>query len=157
MLDFSRPLELSLTKGDPKDIVNQCLAILSDLPQAKKVKLQNVCPQDPPLMSFDPDRMKQALINLLTNAIEASPEEGTVAIYCYQKKRKFIIDIKDEGNGVPMSKREEIFCPFFTTKGGGTGLGLPIAKKIIEAHQGYLEIVENSGKGVTFRVTMPFL
>ncbi len=156
MLDFSRPLELSLTQGDTKEIVNQCLAILSDLPHAKKVKFQNVCLQDPTLMSFDSDRMKQALINLLTNAVEASPEDGTVAVYCYQKKRRLIIEIKDEGSGVPTSKREEIFCPFFTTKEGGTGLGLPIAKKIIEAHHGFLEVIENSGKGVTFRVTIPF-
>jgi two-component system sensor histidine kinase HydH len=157
MLDFSRPLELSLTKGDAKDIVNQCIAIVSDLPIAKKVRFQNMCVEDLPSMSFDPDRMKQALINLLTNAIEASPEEGTVAIYCYQKRRKLIIDIKDQGDGIPVSKREGIFDPFFTTKEGGTGLGLPIAKKIIEAHGGYLEVVENSGKGVTFRATIPFL
>lgn len=157
MLDFSRPLELSLTKGDTKDIVNQSLAIVSDLARAKKVKFQNTVPQDLPLMSFDSDRMKQALINLLTNAIEASPEDGTVAIYSYQKKGKLIIDIEDRGNGIPVNKRQGIFCPFFTTKEGGTGLGLPIAKKIIEAHQGYLELVENSGKGVTFRVTIPSL
>jgi len=157
MLDFSRPLELRLTQGNVNNIVNQSLAILSDLPYAKKVKFQNMSQQDLPLMILDSDRMKQALINLLTNAIEASPEDGTVAIDCYQKRRKLIIDIKDQGSGIPMSKREEIFCPFFTTKEGGTGLGLPIAKKIIEAHQGYLEAIENSGKGVTFRVTLPFL
>jgi two-component system, NtrC family, sensor histidine kinase HydH len=156
MLDFSRPLELSLTKGDTKDIVNQCLAIVSDLPRAKKVKFQNMCLQDLPLTSLDSDRLKQALLNLLTNAVEASPEDGTVAIHSYQKKRELIIDIRDQGSGIPMNKREDIFCPFFTTKEGGTGLGLPIAKKIIEAHQGYLEVIENSDKGVTFRVTIPF-
>ncbi len=157
MLDFSRPLELHLTQGNMKDIVNQCLTIVSDLSQRKKVELQNMCPQDLPLISFDSDRMKQALINLLANAIEASPEKGMVEVYCYKMKRNLIIDIKDEGSGVPTNKREEIFYPFFTTKDGGTGLGLPIAKKIIEAHQGYLEVLENPEKGVTFRVTISFL
>ncbi len=157
MLDFSRPLELHLTQGNLKDIVNQSFTIVSDLSQRKKVELHNMCLQDLPLISFDSDRMKQALINLLANAIEASPEKGTVEVYCYKMKRNLIIDIKDEGSGVPKNKREEIFFPFFTTKDGGTGLGLPIAKKIIEAHQGYLEILENSEKGVTFRVTISFL
>ena len=155
MLDFSRPLDLRLIEGNAAKLVDESLAILSDLFRSKRVKCQSRCPQDVPPMSFDYDRMKQALINLLTNAIESSPEEGTVVIYCYQNRRNFIIDIKDEGSGVPMKTKEEIFYPFFTTKEGGTGLGLPIAKKIIEAHHGYLEVFDNSGTGATFRVTMP--
>ncbi len=66
-----------------------------------------------------------------------------------------MIDLKDEGTGVPLGKREDIFLPFCTTKEGGTGLGLPIAKKIIEAHRGYLKFLENPGKGVTQRVVIP--
>jgi signal transduction histidine kinase len=157
MLDFSRPLDLHLSKGNIAKLVDESLAILSDLSRSKKVKCQNLCPQDLPVMSYDSDRMKQALINLLTNAIESSPEEGTVAIYCYHSRRRLIIDIADEGGGVPMNRTEEIFYPFFTTKEGGTGLGLPISKKIIEAHHGNLEVIKNPNKGSTFRVTVPYL
>jgi two-component system sensor histidine kinase HydH len=157
MLDFSRPLELHPTKGDIDNVVNESLLIISDLAQAKKVKVQNLSSQDLSLMFFDSDRMKQAFINLLTNAIEASPEKGTVSIYCYPKRKNLIVDVKDQGVGIPSERKEEIFSPFFTTKSGGTGLGLAIVKKIVEAHGGYLEILENLGKGVTFRVTIPFL
>ena len=157
MLDFSRPLDLHPTKGYIDNVVNESLLIISDLAQAKKVNVQNLHSQDLPLMFFDSDRMKQAFINLLTNAIEASPEEGTVSIYCYRKRKYLIVDVKDQGIGIPSDKREEVFSPFFTTKSGGTGLGLAIVKKIVEAHRGYLEVLGNPEKGVTFRVTIPSL
>lgn len=155
MLDFSRPLELHRAKGNINQVVSQCLAVISALAQEKKVKVQNLSAQDLPLMSFDAERMKQVLINLLINAIEASSEGETVSVYCYQKRKRLIIDVNDRGYGIPKGKKEEIFSHFFTTKKGGTGLGLPIAKKIVEAHQGYLEVLETPETGVTFRVEIP--
>lgn len=156
MLDFSRPLELHPTNGSINNVVNESLLIISDLAQAKKVKVQNLPSGDLPSIFFDSERMKQAFINLLTNAIEASPEEGTVSIYCYHKRKQLIVDIEDQGIGIPSGKKEEIFSPFFTTKEGGAGLGLAIVKKIVEAHHGCLKILENHERGVTFRVTIPF-
>lgn len=156
MLDFSRPLKLHPTKGYIDDVVNESLSLISDLVQVKRISIQNLHSQDLPLMVFDSGRMKQAFINLLTNAIEASPDGGTVSIYCYCEKKNLIVDVKDQGIGIPSEKREEVFSPFFSTKNGGTGLGLAIVKKIVEAHQGYLEVFENPEKGVTFRVTLPF-
>lgn len=156
MLDFSRPLELHPTKGSINTVVNESLPIISELAQAKRVKVQNLPSGDLPLMLFDSERMKQAFINLLTNAIEASPEEGTVSIHSYHKRKKLIVDIKDQGIGIPSDKKEEVFSPFFTTKEGGAGLGLAIVKKIVEAHQGYLKILDNHERGVTLRVAIPF-
>ncbi len=156
MLDFSRPLELHPTQGSINNVVNESLPIISDFAQAKRVKVQILSSGDLPSMFFDSERMKQALINLLTNAIEASPEEGTVSIYCYHKNKQLIVDIKDQGTGIPSDKKEEIFSPFFTTKKGGVGLGLAIVKKIVEAHHGDLEILENHERGVTFRIIIPF-
>ncbi len=156
MLDFSRPLELHPTKGNINNVVNESLPIVSGLAQARNVKVQNLSSGDPPSMFFDSERIKQALINLLANAIEASPEEGTVSIYCYHKRKELIIDIKDQGTGVPSDKREEIFSPFFTTKEGGSGLGLAIVKKIVEAHHGNLKILDEHEGGIIFRMTIPF-
>jgi signal transduction histidine kinase len=107
------------------------------------------------LVSIDGLRIKQVLINLLINAVEASSEGDVVKVCGYEEKGNFLIEIIDCGCGIPTDKREEIFSPFFTTKQGGTGLGLPIAKKIVEAHQGYLEVQNNSEKGVTFKVNIP--
>lgn len=155
MLDFSRPLELHQNKGNMNQVVGHCLAIISHFAKEKKVDVQNLSAENLPMMSFDVERMKQVLINLLTNAIQASSEGEKVSIYSYKIRRKLIIDVKDSGSGIPLDKREEIFSPFFTTKEGGTGLGLPIAQKIVEAHRGHLEILENQEEGTTFRVVIP--
>jgi len=155
MLDFSGPLELHRSEEDINKLVSQCLAIISDLAQERKVKVQSQSSLNLPLGSFDPLRMKQVLINLLINAIEASPEGETVMINSYQKRKTLIIDVSDRGRGIAIDKKEEIFFPFFTTKKDGTGLGLPIVKKIVEAHQGYLEVLQNPEKGATFRVMIP--
>ena len=155
MLDFSRPLELRRSMVDINQVVSQSLAIIADTAQKRRVKVQIYSSQDLSLISFDPPRMKQVLINLLMNAIEASPVGGTVSVHKYQKRRKLIIDVSDSGCGIPIDKKEEIFFPFFTTKEDGTGLGLPIAKKIVEAHGGCLEVLENPERGVTFRVIIP--
>ena len=155
MLEFSRPLQLEQSKENINKVVSQCLLILSEVIQRRKVKVQNQCVQELPLMSFDPDRMKQVFINLLANAIEASPEGETVSVDCYKKRKQLIVDVSDQGCGIPAGKKKEIFYPFFTTKRDGTGLGLPIAKKIVEAHQGSLEVFDNPTKGVTFRVIIP--
>lgn len=155
MLDFSKPLELHRSKEDISKVVNQCTDIISDLAQWRKVKVENQCPQDLPLVSFDASRIKQALINLLINAIDASPEGETVTVYSYLNRKRLIIEVSDNGSGIPIDRKEEVFFPFFTTKRDGTGLGLPIVKKIVEAHQGYLEILGNRERGVTFRVIIP--
>jgi two-component system sensor histidine kinase HydH len=155
MLDFSRPLELHRSQEDMTKAISQSLAIVSNLAQERKVKVEWPSPKNLPVTSFDAARMKQALINLLINAIEASPEGETVSVSSYQKGGKIVIDVSDHGCGIPADKQEEIFSPFFTTKENGTGLGLPIAKKIIEAHKGDLEVLENREKGVIFRIRMP--
>lgn len=157
MLDFSRPLELHRSNEDINQVLNQSLEIVSGIAQEKNVKIQNQSSYNLPLISFDALRMKQILINLLTNAIEASPEGETVKLYSYHRGKKLIIDVSDRGFGIPAEKEEEIFSPFFTTKRGGAGLGLTIVKKIVEAHQGYLEVLENPERGVTFRVVIPFV
>jgi signal transduction histidine kinase len=155
MLDFSRPLELHRSEEDLNNVISQSLAIISDLAQERKVEVDWQSSQNVPLISFDAARMKQALINLLTNAIEASPEGEVVTVSSYQKGKKLIIDVIDRGSGIQANKKEEIFSPFFTTKEDGTGLGLPIAKKIVEAHSGYLEVLENCERGVIFRIMIP--
>jgi signal transduction histidine kinase len=157
MMDFSRPLKLNRSRSDFNQVISQNFAIIADLANGRGVKIQAQLAHDLPALSFDPQRMEQALINLLTNAAEASPEGETVTVHTYRKKRDLIVEVIDQGCGIPPDKREEIFFPFFTTKRGGTGLGLPIAKKIIEAHKGILEVLDNSEKGTIFRVVIPIV
>ncbi len=100
-------------------------------------------------------RTEQVLINLLMNAVQASPEGETVIVSTSQEGGYVRIDVTDCGCGIPHEQKEEIFTPFFTTKKEGTGLGLAIVKKIIQAHEGDLEVLDNPEQGVTFRVLLP--
>jgi two-component system sensor histidine kinase HydH len=155
MLDFSRPLELHRTDKDVTQLVNQSIEIVAPIAQKKNIKLCNESLQSLPLVSMDDLRMRQVLINLLMNAVEASSEGEIVRVGSYKKRGNMIMEVIDSGCGIPEGKREEIFVPFFTTKQGGTGLGLPIAKKVVEAHQGYLEVLNNPETGTTIRVVIP--
>lgn len=155
MLDFSRPLVLNCCKGDLRTTLEECLDIVEHQGEKRKVNVETRFTSHLPVLSFDDSRMKQCIINLLINAIQASPEGEAVIVRTSVKNGLVNVDITDRGKGIPPEKEEEVFLPFFTTKSDGTGLGLPIAKKIVEAHEGKLEVREGAVKGATFRVSLP--
>jgi PAS domain S-box-containing protein len=155
MLDFSRPLNLELSKGDMDTMVEECLPLF-DLPAHEKgISVRYLSDSEVPQVSMDSMRVKQVLINLVTNAIQASPEGGEVIIRNSRNGNSVILDVIDGGCGIPPEKRSEIFSPFYTTRKEGTGLGLPIVKKIVESHRGHIEVFDNKGKGTVFRVVIP--
>ncbi|MDY0040456.1 MAG: ATP-binding protein, partial [Desulforhabdus sp.] len=155
MLDFARPLPLQKSKENLRQIIEESAAIVEASASTKQIRIVNQTGEDLPPASIDPDRFKQVLVNLLMNAIQASPPGEQVTITGFAKAANLAIDVTDCGCGIPLDKRAEIFDPFFTTKKEGTGLGLPIAKKIIDAHGGKLEIVDNQHTGLSFRITIP--
>jgi signal transduction histidine kinase len=87
--------------------------------------------------------------------MQVSPETGQVRISARQQGMRTIMDVIDQGTGIPAQIREHIFLPFFSTKSGGTGLGLAIVSKIIQAHGGHVVVLENPGGGTTFRTVLP--
>ena len=123
--------------------------------QEKKVRIVTQLCRDLPLVPFDAMRMEAALINLITNAIEASPEGETVTLCTFHEKGKILIDVADCGCGIPQDQKEQIFVPFYSTKKHGTGLGLAIVKKIVESHGGRLAVLDNQDKGITIRIALP--
>lgn len=156
MLDFSRPLVLRRSEGNIEGLIAECIVVAEVMAEGKGVTLKNEFVRSAVAVSFDAMRMKQVLLNLLSNAIQASPEGEDVVVRNHMNGDHFlVIDVIDHGCGIPTNDREEIFSPFFTTKKEGTGLGLPIVKKIIEAHRGSIQILDNQGEGVTFRVQIP--
>jgi two-component system, NtrC family, sensor histidine kinase HydH len=155
MLDFSRPLCLDPAEVDVCSMINECLTIVEENAKAQKVSIRAALADDLPLMLVDPVRMRQVVINLLTNAVQASSEGDSVAVHCYCKGQNLFLDVIDSGCGIPLEMREAVFSPFFTTKKNGTGLGLPIVKKIVDAHGGFLEIIDNRSNGLTFRMIIP--
>jgi len=111
--------------------------------------------EDIPVAEYDKNRLQQALLNLVNNALEASPRGSEVIIKNQHLGTDIIIEISDSGSGIPKNLLDDIFNPFVTTKKEGTGLGLSIVKKIMDAHDGSVHVTKNTDKGVTFRITVP--
>ncbi|GKT10742.1 PAS domain-containing sensor histidine kinase [Desulforhabdus sp. TSK] len=155
MLDFARPLELNRAMEDVGNLIKGSLLVAEGEARKRGVILHVPSDSAFPLVPLDAVRMEQVLINLVTNAIQASPEGSTVAVDARAEGSRLIIDVSDNGCGIPVEKREEVFRPFVSMKKEGTGLGLPIVKKIVEAHEGRVEILDNSGGGITFRLLIP--
>jgi len=156
MLDFARPLIICKDMYPVDKLVEESLAVVLELAGRKQVVLEKKTIGEISSIPLDAERMKQALINLVVNAVQASPSGKTVTVRLHRRKaRELSIDVIDCGCGIPPEKRMEIFQPFVTTKKEGTGLGLPIARKIVEAHDGRMEILNNREEGSIFRITLP--
>ena len=102
----------------------------------------------------DIDQIKQVIVNLIANAMNAMKSDGTVTISFQEKDGKTSIIISDTGPGIPLEVMPNLFKPFFTTSNSGTGLGLPISRKILNNHNGDLTVY-NSKNGAVFTVTLP--
>jgi signal transduction histidine kinase len=109
-----------------------------------------------PTLLLDRQQMKQALINVVLNAIQATPPGGTVQVTAAAEGNRVRITIIDSGSGIAADMLDRIFDPYFTTKPDGTGLGLPIALRIIQAHGGTLDVSSVPGQGTTVDVRLPF-
>jgi signal transduction histidine kinase len=103
----------------------------------------------------DPPRLKQVLLNLCRNAVEAMPEGGVLTLKAAREAGEVVIEITDTGVGIPASEVSQIFEPFYTTKATGTGLGLSVCRRIVEAHGGRITLDSRPGRGTTFRVHLP--
>jgi signal transduction histidine kinase len=155
MLDFSRPLDLAPEPTDLNRLVEESLTVVRAGLGGSGVRVESQLSSGLPAVAVDRGRMVQVLINLTGNAVEASPPGTAVSVGTAQKGSDLLVEVVDAGPGISAEEREAIFRPFFTTKKKGTGLGLPIAKKIVEAHGGSLEMVDNPSQGVTARIALP--
>ena len=157
MLDFSKPLALNLIRGNFNTTVLYSLTKVKEGARRDNVSIEYKPNPEVTGIYFDFDslRFEQVIVNLVRNAIEASPEGDTVTIsLSCSPSGSLVLDVADNGSGIPLAKRQNIFNPFFTTKKEGTGLGLPIVKKIVEAHGWSLQILDNSSGGTIFRINL---
>jgi len=157
MLDFARPLDLRLAPADVNQLLQESFEVAQDLAREQGVTMETQLGADIPLTPLDAGKMKQVLINLVINAIQASPEGETVMVRSALRERNITIEVVDRGGGIPPDQKENIFVPFFTTKKEGVGLGLSMVKNIVSAHHGSVEFFDNRNpsQGVTFRITLP--
>jgi signal transduction histidine kinase len=153
LLQFVRPYEMALLPCSVADLLRD---VVNETSHARRIHV-DVEP-DLPLVDMDAGYMRQALLNLLLNALQAQPAAGDVTVRASAEERagrsSVRIDITDTGPGIPPSVRSAMFEPFFTTKATGTGLGLAIVKRIVDAHGGHLDC-DSKTTGTTFSVSLP--
>jgi signal transduction histidine kinase len=136
-------------------LLQEVTSLLEAEAQARAVRLITQVPESLPLLFLDRQQIQQALLNLLLNALQATPPGGAVQVTAAAGAAEVRITIADQGSGIAPEMLERIFDPYFTTKPEGTGLGLPIALRIIQAHDGTLDVRSILGQGTTVDVHLP--
>jgi signal transduction histidine kinase/HAMP domain-containing protein len=153
LLNFSSPPKAQFQTGEINGVVNDILLLLRRECDRQGVTLQ-FDPGEVPIFQFDKEKIKQAVLNLLKNAMEALPEGGTITVSTTASDDMANITVTDTGPGIPADSLPLIFEPFFTCKGAGTGLGLSITERIIQEHHGRVT-VDTSEKGTAFTLALP--
>jgi signal transduction histidine kinase len=159
-LRLARPQPILMGSCDLAEELQNVLSLLSAEARKRDVVLE--CRLDPmPAIAGDPEKLRQAFLNIVLNGLQASPEGGVVTITMVREEPEpggtawVELVFTDTGPGIPEEAADKIFEPFFTTKEGGTGLGLIITRKIIEAHGGRITVVSPPGRGAAFRIRLP--
>ena len=160
LLDFARPSQPNLRKEDINNVADKMITLIKTQAKKKNLKIDKRFSQDTPPVMIDKEQIKQVLLNLFLNAIDATPENGTITfesrLISKTHENDYVqVEVRDTGKGIPKDDIEQIFTPFFTTKNEGSGLGLPISYRIVEEHSGYMEVESNKDEGTSFYVNLP--
>ena len=154
-LQFARAGELHLSDGNLNTIVSDYVDFLEPQANSMEVELRPHLDSDLPVVMLDKSLMRQALVNLCRNAIEAMPEGGSIDLLTRTRGEDVVLEIIDTGKGMDEKTRGQMFQAFFSTRSGGSGLGLPTVRRIVEAHHGRISCESEVGKGTRFTITLP--
>ena len=155
LLQTARPHPPKVRKSDLNTTVEHAVMLGRQQAVAKSVEIS--LHKDPTLaeVEHDSDQIHQVLLNLLLNAVQAIDTNGKVIVTLRSEGNAAIVEVADNGRGISPDQLPNIFRPFYTTKGDGTGLGLSLARRIVEDHQGRIDVSSTVGKGTTFSVVLP--
>ena len=154
-LSLARPLELKREAIRSAALLDEVLRLVESEARGAGIAIERAIPDDLPVIHADSDRLKQVLLNLLLNAIQAMPSGGTLGIGAAVSGRTLAVTVTDTGSGIAPDLLPRVFEPYVTTKAKGLGLGLAIARRIVEAHGGALEAESEPGRRTHFRFTLP--
>jgi signal transduction histidine kinase len=155
-LDFARPRDLEKKFGSLNAVLKRLLRFVEPEFALKAVQVETRLDADLPEVEFDGEQFYQVLFNIVFNAIQAMPQGGELMVATGQvEKTSVFVEVRDSGVGIAPEKLEQIFTPFYTDKSRGTGLGLTIAKNIVDKHEGQIEVTSVPGQGSTFRILLP--
>jgi len=152
-LNFARPQKVQLLRTSAAAFIDHVATLFR--PQTGKKKIAFAVHADEVDLSIDFEQMTQALLNLLQNALDATPHKGSIELSLRSRNSDIIIEVSDTGAGVPEELKEKIFNLYFTTKSSGSGMGLSITQQIVSQHNGSLSVKQNQPKGTIFTITLP--
>jgi PAS domain S-box-containing protein len=156
MLFFAKPQKPIFRNLSVGEVIDETLNMLSPMIENRGIGIYKEIPSDY-FISGDKELLKQVFLNIVLNAVSVSSEGKYIYISVKKEGEFVVVDIRDEGEGIKEEDKERIFDPFFTTKEKGTGLGLTIASKIMQSHNGFIKVKSQLGKGSSFQLYFPFL
>jgi signal transduction histidine kinase len=154
-LRFARLKDLNLIPTHLAPIIEEMLDFFGPTAKLAKIEIKSYMPVDLPAVNLDRDLFKQAVLNLLLNAEQAMPEGGELTIQAGQEQGFVVLSLIDTGKGMTPEVIQKVFRPFFSTKAGGTGLGLPTTRRIVHAHGGDISVLSEVGHGTKFTIRLP--
>jgi PAS domain S-box-containing protein len=154
-LDFTRPMDVRLEATQLADVLKEVLEIAKPQLRKSKIQVAQLLPIDVPEVYVDRALLKQAVLNLVLNAVEAMPSGGQLRLMLSRRGEMAEITVGDTGKGIPVENRQKIFQLFFTTRPGGSGIGLASTFRIVQLHNGSIDFTTEVGRGTTFRIELP--
>ena len=157
LVDFSRPVELQLKEQDLRRIVSGVLMLASAELETHSVRVYSHMPDHPLVTKVDADLIRQAILNVVLNGAQAMSQGGELHVTVREEGRMAAIEISDSGSGIPDDIREKIFDLYFTTRKDGSGIGLAMTYRIIQLHNGSIDVQSEQNIGSTFTLKLPLL
>jgi signal transduction histidine kinase len=158
-LDFSRPLEVRFADVDLAGLAGEVANLMTPQARASGVEMHFEAPAEAALMRGDADLLKQAILNLVTNALEAMKNDGkdggVLSLKVERAGETVAVEIADNGPGIPPEVRDKVFQLYFTTKERGSGIGLAMTYRAVQLHNGTVDFTSELGRGTTFRLQFP--
>jgi PAS domain S-box-containing protein len=154
-LDFTRPMDVRLEATQLADVLKEVIDVAKPQLQKAKIHVAQLLPIDVPEVYVDRGLLKQAVLNLVLNAVEAMPTGGQLRLVLSRRGEMAEITVGDTGKGIPAENRQKIFQLFFTTRPGGSGIGLASTFRIVQLHNGSIDFTTEVGRGTTFRIELP--
>ena len=154
-LDFTRPMDIRLEATQLAELLKEVLEVARPQFQKSNIQLAQLLPIDVPEVYVDRALLKQAVLNLVLNAAEAMPSGGQLRLVLSRRGEMAEITVGDTGKGIPLENRQKIFQLFFTTRPGGSGIGLASTFRIVQLHNGSIDFTSEVGRGTTFRIELP--
>src|SRR5579872_3159497 len=155
LVDFTRPVELQLVEVDLRRVLDDVVTLAAPEAQLHGVSVERLLPPEPLHVNIDIDLVKQALLNVVLNGIQAMPNGGRLSVAAGRAEDAIVAEIHDQGAGIPQEIRDKIFNLYFTTKKTGSGIGLARTYRIMQLHHGAVEFDSVEGEGTTFRLRFP--